>query len=267
MFLSRALTGRPTKILAWALASWAWLSTASANAQDAPAAPVDAAQPPVAQTPVWNGTFGGGLALASGNTDALSYNFAVDVTYDTRSGNVFRWTGLYLRGTQNDILTVNRLALGMRDEYTFSPRVFVFGKVDYLQDTFKRIDYFIAPAVGLGYKLVDTTTSRLSIDLGAGSVTERDLGESPNTTAAVQAGESLQYQLNPNATIKHAIIGVWQANDFASALVTASVGISTRISERFQLSVDLLDTYKTRPPTTSTQRNDINLVVAITAKY
>jgi hypothetical protein len=50
-------------------------------------------------------------------------------------------------------------------------------------------------------------------------------------------------------------------------LITASLGVATRISSRFQLSVDVIDTYKTRPPTTVTNKNDVNIVIAITAKY
>ena len=60
---------------------------------------------------------------------------------------------------------------------------------------------------------------------------------------------------------------MWNTNDFGSGLITTSVGIATRISSRFQLSVDVLDTFQTRPPTVATERNDINVIVAITAKY
>jgi putative salt-induced outer membrane protein YdiY len=227
----------------------------------------DAAEPPPAQQRRWGATAGGGLALTSGNTDSLTYNLAIDISHTSDSDNVLRWTGLYLRGTQNDVEVVNRLSLGIRDEFTFSPRVFVFGKIDYLHDTFKQIDYFVAPAIGLGYKIVENATARFSIDLGAGSVTEQNPGSDSKTTGAIQAGETLQYDLNATASIKHATTAVWNTNNLASSLMTTSIGLATRISQRFQLSVDLIDSFKTRPPTLATQRNDINIVVAITAKY
>jgi len=189
------------------------------------------------------------------------------VAYGRKTGNLLKWTGLYLRGTQNDVLVVNRLSVGVRNEYTFSPRVFAFARIEYLHDTFKRIDYFASPAVGIGYKIVETPRTRYSVDLGGGSVTERNLGTSARTTSAVQAGESLQHQLTSTAAVKHAITAVWNTNDFGNGLYTSSVGIATRISSRLQLSVDLLDTFKTRPATVDTDRNDLNLVVAITATY
>jgi putative salt-induced outer membrane protein YdiY len=246
-----------------------WIASVTSYAQDVPipSSGVENAEPTVVEVPAWTATVGGGLALTSGNTDSLSYNFALDMAYGRRSGNLLKWTGLFLRGTQNDVLVVNRLSVGIRHEYTFSPRVFGFAGIEYLHDTFKRLDYFAAPAVGIGYKIVETPRTRFSIDVGGGSVTERNLGNSARTTAAVQTGETLQHQLTSTAAVKHAITAVWNTNDFGSSLYTGSVGIATRISSRLQLSVDLLDTFKTRPPTVETDRNDVNLVVAITAKY
>jgi putative salt-induced outer membrane protein YdiY len=254
-------TARPSLNSALAAITLLCFATAPAYAQDPPQAPLEL------EVPTRTATVGGGLALASGNTDSLSYNFALDVAYGTQTGNMLKWTALYLRGTQNDVVVVNRLSVGLRDEYTFSPRVFAFGRIDYLHDTFKRIDYFISPAVGLGYKVIDTPTTRFAIDLGAGSVTERNLEDVATTTGAIQAGESLVHELNSSASIKHAITTVWNTNDFGSGLITTSVGIATRISSRFQLNVDVLDTFQTRPPTLATERNDINVIVAITAKY
>lgn len=223
--------------------------------------------PATEEVAAWNATVGGGLALASGNTDSLTYNFALDMSYGRKTGNLLRWNGLYLRGTQNEIVAVNRLSVVVRDEYTFSPRVFAFARIEYLHDTFKLIDYFASPAIGLGYKIAESPTTRFSIDLGAGSISERNLGGETRTSSAIQAGESLEHQVTSTASIKHQISAVWNAHDFADGLYTTSVGIATRISSRLQLSVDLLDTFKARPPTEATDRNDVNVVVAITAKY
>ena len=73
----------------------------------------------------------------------------------------------------------------------FSTRTFFFGQLDYLHDRFKRIDYFVAPAVGFGYKLVEIPSTTFSIDLGGGSVTERNPGSDARTTGGIKAGETL----------------------------------------------------------------------------
>src|SRR3954466_4909587 len=108
--------------------------------------PVFAQQPAV--TPpdpgTWEGTAGAGLALTSGNTDTLSFNVAFDATRDPKTRNIMKWTGLYLRGEQNNELTADRLSLAYRDQYALSTRSFAYGQIDYLRDTFKLIDYLVA---------------------------------------------------------------------------------------------------------------------------
>ena len=68
-------------------------------------------------------------------------------------------------------------------------------------------------------------------------------------------------------SLKHATTALWKADNFGDGLYTFSIGLGTRISEHLQLSVDLLDTFKNRPPTAATEKNDVALVTAITAKF
>ena len=232
-------------------------STAFAQQPDAP--------PPDPGT--WVGTAGAGLALTSGNSDTLNFNLAFDATRDPKTRNVMKWTGLFIRGEQDDALVANRLSLAFRDQYALSDRSFVFGQLDYLRDTFKLIDCLIAPTAGLGYKLVDTGITKFAVDGGLGVVWEKNPDRDVRASMALTAGEKLEHQLTPTSTIKHAATGLWKANDLSDGLYTFSAGLGTKISERLQLSVDLLDTFKNRPPTSATKKNDVALVTAITAKF
>ena len=88
------------------------------------------AQQPAAPDPgTWIGTAGAGLALTSGNSDTLNFNVAFDATRDPKTRNVTKWTGLYLRGEQNDALVANRLSLSFRDQYALSARAYTFGQL------------------------------------------------------------------------------------------------------------------------------------------
>src|SRR5688572_12464046 len=69
---------------------------------------VASAQQPPAPPQTWTGQAGAGVALTSGNSDTLTYNLAFDLTRDPKTRNVIKMNGLYLRGEQNDELTVNR---------------------------------------------------------------------------------------------------------------------------------------------------------------
>jgi putative salt-induced outer membrane protein len=215
----------------------------------------------------WSGSGGVGLSLTRGNSDTANYNLALDLTHDPQTRNVMKWTALYLRGKQDDTLTVNRTSLGFRDEFTLSGRTFVFGQIDYLRDTFKLIDYLIAPTGGIGFKVLDAEPTKFAVHGGAGGVWERNTGFEVSSGGALTAGETLEHQLSSTASIKHAITGLWRAGELGDALYNFSVGLATRVTERIQLSVDLLDTYKTRPPTVETKKNDVALVTAVTAKF
>lgn len=233
----------------------------------APGASAQQAGAPPAPAKAFTGTAGVGLSLTSGNSDTTNFNVAFDLTHDPKTRNVMKWTGLYLRGKKDEALTVNRTSLGFRDEFTLSNRTFVFGQVGYLRDTFKLIDYLIAPTAGLGYKLIDTDTTKFAVDAGAGAMWEKNPGRDVRSSLALTAGEKLVHQLTPTASLTHAATGLWKANDLADGLYTVSIGLATQISGRVQLSVDVLDTFKNRPPTPTTKKNDVAIVTAITAKF
>ena len=126
-----------------------------------------AQQPSSGPPPGLSGSAGFGLSLTQGNSETLNLNATVDSIYDTKGKNVMKWNALFLRGKQNGLVTVNRASATFRDENTLSGRVFIFGQVDGLHDTFKAIDYLYAPAVGVGYKAIDSMPTQLAFDAGA----------------------------------------------------------------------------------------------------
>ncbi len=215
----------------------------------------------------WIGTAGAGLALTSGNSDTLNVNLAFDATRDPKTRTVVKFTGFYLRGEQSDELVANRLSLSFRDQYALNARTYAFGQIEYLRDTFKLIDYLVAPTAGVGYKMIDTAETRFSADGGLGVVWEKNPDLDVRTSVALTAGEKLERQLTATTTFKHSATGLWKANDLADGLYTIAVGVGAKISDQLQLSVDLLDTFKNRPPTAATEKNDVAVVTALTAKF
>jgi putative salt-induced outer membrane protein YdiY len=232
-----------------------------AAAQQQPATPSN--EPPKQ----WEGSAGAGFAITGGNSETINVNLAYDVTRTPKARNVMKSTGLYLRGETDDELTVDKLALMFRDEYNVTTRVYVFGQFDYFRDTFKLIDYLVAPTGGIGFKVVNTEATKFSVDTGAGVAWEKNPGLDVKTSGAIVAGEKLTHQLTSTASIKHATTALWKTDDFADGLYTFSIGLATRISTHMQLSIDFLDVFKNRPPTSATQKNDTALVTAIAAKF
>lgn len=249
----------------FALASVVALGLSSRAYAQQPPPPQPAA--PAPEPKLWTGTAGAGLALTSGNSDTLTLNLVFDVTRDPKTKNVIKAKGLYLRGEENDSLTVNRIAFAGRDEYSFTPRTFVFGQLEYLRDTFKLIDYLVAPTAGIGYKIVNTDVTKFTVDAGAGVAWEKNPDVDVRTSGAISAGEKVEHKLTATSTIKQSTTALWKANDFADGLYTFSAGLGTTITDTVQLSIEFLDTFKNKPPTAETKKNDVALVTALTAKF
>jgi putative salt-induced outer membrane protein YdiY len=223
---------------------------------------------PAAPDPgTWIGTASAGLALTSGNSDTLTFNLAFDATRDPKTRNLMRSTGLFLRGEQEGSLVANRLSLAFRDQYRLNDRTYTFGQIDYLRDTFKLIDYLVAPTVGIGYRVLDTKPTKFSVDGGIGAVWEKNPGLDVSTSLALTASERLDQALSTTATLRHAATALWKGDDVADGLYTFSIGVGAKMANRFQLSIDLLDTFKNRPPTAATKKNDVALVTAITTTF
>jgi putative salt-induced outer membrane protein YdiY len=227
------------------------------------------AQPPApAATKPLTGSAGAGLSLTEGNSDTLNISATIDSLYDPKTNNVMKWNALFLRGKQNGVLAVDRVSATFRDENKIDGgRMFLFGQIDTLHDTFKAIDYLYAPAAGVGYKAIDSKRSQLAVDIGAGGVVEKDTGVDSRASGAITMSEKLVHQLTETTTLKQSAASLLKMNDFGDGLFTFQAGVAAKISSRFQLSIDVLDTFKNRPLDPTTKRSDIALVTSVIAKY
>src|SRR5262245_16911446 len=174
-------------------------------------AAAQAAAPP---PDVYSGSFGGGFALTGGNTDTKNFNLTFDMVRDPKTKNVIKATASYLRGSQSDVLTLDRSAFNIRDEYSFTNRVFAFGQVDYLRDQFKQIVFLWAPSGGLGYKLVRTDSTDLSIDGGLGGFFEKNPGRDVSRSGSLTAGQRLRHKLSPTAAFTQSLSTMWKTSDY-----------------------------------------------------
>jgi putative salt-induced outer membrane protein len=237
-------------------------ATILANATTAAA---QAAAPPP-PPPIWAVAASVGFALTSGNSDTSSVNFGYDMTYDPKTRNVVKSDGLFLRGKTEGVLASDRLGLNLRDEYRLTGRLYVFGQHQYLHDSFKDIDYLFAPVGGLGYKVVESEETRLSVDGGVGGVWEKNPGVDIRGSGALTLGEKLVRTLTATTTLTQSYAGLWKTADLEDSLHTFGVGVAAAMSTRTQLKVELLDTYKNRPPVPTVEKNDVALLVAVVFK-
>jgi len=228
-----------------------------------PAAPAQPAPPP----PLWTGNAGLGLSLNRGNTSTTNFNTTAEATRDPKTGKVWKFKGLYLRGETDGNLSVDRLLLEGRYEFSFAKRAYAFGQAQFLEDEFKQIDYLFAPSAGIGYKLVETPKTTFNVDGGLGVKFEKNPGFDQRNNVVITSSDKFEYKLSPAASVTQGFNALWQANEFGDALYTFTAGIAAALTTRTQLKMELLDTYATRPPNVEVKKNDVALLTAVVYKF
>jgi putative salt-induced outer membrane protein YdiY len=220
--------------------------------------------PPEPPPKAWTTTAGVGLAVTSGNSDTSTYNMNYGFTYDPKTRNVVKSDGLLIRGKTEGILSSDRLSLNVRDEFRINGRVFVFAQNQYLRDTFKEIDYLLAPTGGIGYKLVDLEKSKLSIDAGIGNVWEKN-PELPIRSSGAMTLDQTFFQAISSTTLTQSFSGLWKVDDLDDALYRIGAGIAVSMSARTQIKIEWLDTFKNRPPA-GVEKSDVSVIMAFVFK-
>jgi putative salt-induced outer membrane protein len=242
--------------------------------QTPPPQPAPAPGPPPGP---WAGNAGFGLSLNRGNTATTNLNVTSEATYDPKTSMVWKFKGLYLRGKNNGQLAVDRLFLDGRDELKLTERVYAFAELQFLKDHFKAIDYLVAPSGGVGYKLVATPVTSFNVDGGFGVKIEKDdivcalpegcPGLGRRTDPVFTASDKFEHKLSPTASITQSFSSLWKAQDFGDALYNFGAGVAAALTARTQLKIELLDTYASRPPTTSVKKNDVAVLTALVYKF
>jgi putative salt-induced outer membrane protein YdiY len=237
-----------------------------------PGTPLPLPSPPPstlsAPSPTWVASIGLGYALTSGNADTSTLNLSFDVSSRPTTPNVFKADLIYLRGKENGALSLNRLSLRARDEYTRAGgRGYLFGQLEGLRDTFKDIDYLAAPAVGLGHKVRDTPQLALFLDAGLGLKVEKNVRRAVRTGGAVTASERFTRRLSDHASISQSLAALWTIDRLDDALYTFKAGLTADLTQRSQIKLEVVDLYKTRPPAVTVEKNDVSFVTSVVYKF
>ena len=202
----------------------------------------------------WTGAGQAGLVLARGNADTTTANVKLDAT-DT----IGDWKHLahlaFLYGESANISSAQRLEGAWQTDYNFSKKMFVFGSVNGEDDHFDGFVYQVTLATGIGYKFIDTDTTKLTGDVGFGyrrlqletlehanggsQVTGRIYGE-PTSDGVATAGLDYLQQVTKTTKLTDKLLvtsggqNTAVANDFAIAVnINASLALSVGYGLRY----------------------------------
>ena len=125
----------------------------------------DAPPPPPAQG--WSGKGEAGYVMSRGNSNTDSANAKIDmadIIGDWK--NSIHLEGLY--GRSDEITSAERWAAIVQSDVKITPRAFAFAALHFMQDEFSGFQYQASATTGVGYHFIDTTTDKLTAQVGAG---------------------------------------------------------------------------------------------------
>ena len=231
----------------------------------------DAPPPPVG----WTGKGEVGAVLARGNADTTT----ADVKFDG-SDTFGNWKNIahlaFLYGESADFSTAQRLEGAWESDYNYSKKMFVFGAVAGEDDKFDGFVYQATLSTGLGYKVVDSDTTKLTVTAGVGY---RRL----QTETLIKDDDGRVVDRDPGASASDGVgtVGldysqqITKTTKLVDRLAIQSGGQNTAVANDFSVAVNMTDAlalsfgfgvrYNSDPPLGSKSSDElttINLVYA-----
>jgi putative salt-induced outer membrane protein len=221
----------------------------------------------------WIGKGQAGYLASQGNSDSKSANAALDAAYlDGPWKHAFHLGGLY--GESAGITAAEKWDTRWQTNYDITPDFFTFGALQYTHDDFSGFQYQESISAGLGYKFINTDSTKLDAQLGAGfrrlrpeniikapdgAVTERDL-LGAQSGAVVTAAINYSQALTATTTLSNKLA---VESGSADTLVTDALALTVKVSTKLALSLGYNWQDNTKPPGTlkkTDTQETVNLV-------
>lgn len=192
----------------------------------------------------WTGQGSAGFAVANGNSKSQTGNAKLDV-----ADQIDRWKHALLveslYSNSNSVTSANRWSTKWQTDYQITDPLYVFGALRYENDHFGAFSYQESAAVGLGYKVIDSDTTKLNVEAGAGAkkqqaqtlvkdasnkVVDRIDGEE-TTRAALTGGIKYEHVLTETTKVLDKfLVESTSANTFLQNDLTLQVAISDKLA-------------------------------------
>ena len=225
---------------------------------------------------LWRGTAGAALSATSGNSDATNMVVNADMAVAS-SVDKLSLGGAYNHGrgkTSGVSSTTSDKWNGFGQyDYNLSKQLFTFGKLSLEGDRLAKLTLRATVASGLGYKVIDTTTTSFNVFGGAAyttdkySVTQR-IGSDTGKTfsrASLYMGEESSHTVTATTAFKQRLELYPGLSGDKALLAKFTAGLSVAMSNTMSLAVGLKVDHNSKPPA-GFKSNDVGLFTGINVK-
>lgn len=219
------------------------------------------AQAPEPPKKGWQTTARLAAAVNRGNSDTVTVAGSLN-TGKKWDQNELAFGAAVNYGEESDQTTSSSVSGFGQYNRLFTERLYGYARVDALHDDLASLAYRVSFSPGVGYYVVKTDKLTLSGEVGPGFVMEQFHNESQKEYFTIRFGEKFGWQISKTARLWQSLDYSPQVDDFGNYLLNAEIGIATKISEGFELSLIAQDTYRSRPAEGRTE-NDFKLLAGV----
>ncbi len=207
----------------------------------------------------WSGKGQAGYVMSRGNsdTDAANVKLELNLLRDDWMHNLLV-DGLY--GRSAGIASAQRWDARLQSDYTFSARWFAFGALKYENDRFSGFQYQATGSAGVGYKVFDSDTTKLSLQAGVGyrSLRPETVTKDPATGAVISrvpletesevvatTGLDFMHRFNPSTRLTDKLIS---ESGSANTSIRNDLALEVKMSRKLSLAAGVSVLENTNPP-------------------
>ena len=213
--------------------------------------------------------------MSRGNSDADSFNAMLDLFLVADAWkHELTVDGLY--GKSAGIVAAERWDARLQSNYNITTSLFAFGALSYINDRFSGFVYQTSATGGLGYKFVNTDSTKLSLQAGVGyqnlkpetlikdddgAVIERDPQESQSDIVGT-GGIDFEQDFNKNTKLTDKLIVL---SGSTNTSITNNLALNVKMSKKLSVAIGYGIIDNTNPPQGTRnldQTTTVNLVYA-----
>jgi putative salt-induced outer membrane protein len=223
----------------------------------------------------WSGKGQAGYVMSRGNSDTDAANVKVDLNLLRNDWkHALSLDGLF--GRSAGITSAERWDARLQSDYRITPRWFSFAALSYQDDRFSGFQYQASASGGLGYKLIDSDSTKLAVQAGvgyrvlrpeliikdpAGAVIDR-IAQQTQSEVVGTAGIDFSHQFNPSTRVTDKLNA---ESGSSNTSIRNDLALEVKMSKKLSLAAGISVLENTKPPTGLKQTDTIttlNLVYA-----
>lgn len=212
----------------------------------------------------WERAIDLGFSYASGNTETtlVTAGFTVDGEVDR---DIYAASAHYSYGEDDGNTSSDSLLASASWKRLLSDRAYAGLRADGRYDSLADIDYRISLSGLVGYFLIKSEDTSLSVEGGPGYTLEKTDGEEDDFVN-LYAGEQFDHRLFEATTLYQKLSVFSSADNLDDYQILAELGIETELSEKLSLKIHLENKYEAEPAP-GREENDFRVVTGISYKF